>query len=494
MKKWMLGSVLLAMVACGQPQQAVLAPSNQQLQAEAANSVALSSNTAALLQAGPVVLTATPSAGFTPSKVEFYSGTTRVAVITTAPYVYSLNLTSTNNGIKSFTAKAYDAAGVSVSSAVLNVNVAIGAAVTLSSSASTVYQAQTLKLTAAPSVGFTPSKVEFYSGTTMIASVTAAPFVYNLALTAANNGAKSFSSKAYAATTLAATSAIVPVSIQIGTDTTPPTLELLTSGSTITSSGPLTLTANATDDVGVTKVEFYSGTTLVGTDTTAPYSYSLNLTSANNGYKTFVAKAYDASGNVRTVSSNVSVTIDTANTLLLKSVEVAQTHVVPASGKNITTANGTTRNLHMVAKRDVLVLIDFAVTPTAPVLEVWLGNTKQGELPLGTPATLPSNEPGALAPFSTSKYWANIPAQWVYPGLRVIVRDGTNYAATTTIKVGAPSTFNVYSLPFYLFGATESLIPFSQTAAPDATTQTELIAKWPVATLNAVNHPAGKIQ
>jgi fibronectin type 3 domain-containing protein len=83
------------------------------------------------------------------------------------------------------------------------------------------------------------------------------------------------------------------------------------SGTTLTSS-PVTITANATDDVGVTKVEFYDGTTLIATDTTAPYSATWN-TSSLSGSRTLSAKAYDSANHV-TTSGSVTVTVSNTPT------------------------------------------------------------------------------------------------------------------------------------------------------------------------------------
>jgi hypothetical protein len=64
----------------------------------------------------------------------------------------------------------------------------------------------------------------------------------------------------------------------------------------------VTLSANVTDNLGITKVEFYDGTTLLNSDTASPYSYSWATTSATGGPHTLTAKAYDTGGNI--VSSN----------------------------------------------------------------------------------------------------------------------------------------------------------------------------------------------
>ncbi|MGW0822594.1 glycoside hydrolase family 48 protein [Streptomyces sp. NPDC002845] len=57
---------------------------------------------------------------------------------------------------------------------------------------------------------------------------------------------------------------------------------------------PLAATAAAADDATITRVEFYDDTTLLGTDTTAPYTHS--ATGLAVGSHSLVAKAYDSLG------------------------------------------------------------------------------------------------------------------------------------------------------------------------------------------------------
>jgi hypothetical protein len=78
-------------------------------------------------------------------------------------------------------------------------------------------------------------------------------------------------------------------------------------GSTL--SGTINLSASASDNVGVTKVDFYCDSTVVGTATTSPYSVSWNTTSAANGSHTLLAKAYDGAGNSAS-SASITVTIN----------------------------------------------------------------------------------------------------------------------------------------------------------------------------------------
>lgn len=89
-----------------------------------------------------------------------------------------------------------------------------------------------------------------------------------------------------------------------GGDTTAPTVSASESGT----SGTIALSATASDNVGVTKVEFYVDNALIATDTSAPYSTSLDSTTLTNASHSLIAKAYDAAGNVGT-SSMVAFTI-----------------------------------------------------------------------------------------------------------------------------------------------------------------------------------------
>ncbi len=88
-----------------------------------------------------------------------------------------------------------------------------------------------------------------------------------------------------------------------------PTVSLTSPANNTTITGTINITANATDNVGVTKVEFYKGSEKIGEDTTSPYSISWNSSSTANGAYNLTAKAYDAANNIG-VSSAVSITVD----------------------------------------------------------------------------------------------------------------------------------------------------------------------------------------
>ncbi|MBP8196367.1 MAG: M4 family metallopeptidase [Deltaproteobacteria bacterium] len=131
-------------------------------------------------------------------------------------------------------------------------------------------------------------------------------------------------------------------------DTVAPTVSLTapTAGSTLT--GSVTVSANATDNVGVASVDFYAGTTLIGTDTTSPYSLSWNTTGVANGAYTLTAKAKDGAGNVGT-STGVAVTVSNSGG------GTTQNEAEPNGSfnqGNVVSTSGTTVNAYISSTTD----------------------------------------------------------------------------------------------------------------------------------------------
>ena len=93
-----------------------------------------------------------------------------------------------------------------------------------------------------------------------------------------------------------------------GGDTVPPTVSITSPASGATVSGSLAVTANASDDVGVTRVDVFVDGTLAGSDATAPYSVTVDTTTLSNGSHAISAKAFDAANNAGT-SATVTVTV-----------------------------------------------------------------------------------------------------------------------------------------------------------------------------------------
>jgi len=93
-------------------------------------------------------------------------------------------------------------------------------------------------------------------------------------------------------------------------DTTPPTVSITAPTAGASVSGPLvTVTATASDNVGVAGVQFkVDGTNVGAEDTVSPYSIAWNSTTVTDGSHAITALARDGAGNT-TTSTTVNVTV-----------------------------------------------------------------------------------------------------------------------------------------------------------------------------------------
>ena len=92
-------------------------------------------------------------------------------------------------------------------------------------------------------------------------------------------------------------------------DTTSPTVSITSPSSGATVSATITVTASASDNVGVAGVQFLvDGANSGAEDSSSPYTRSLDTTTLSNGNHSLSAVARDAAGN-RTTSAAISVTV-----------------------------------------------------------------------------------------------------------------------------------------------------------------------------------------
>lgn len=177
----------------------------------------------------------------------------------------------------------------------------------------------------------------------------------------------------------------------------------------------------------------------------------------------------------------------------VQSIELAQTHVLPLNGKTWV-MTGATESIHFVGQRSALALVKLSKPyPVSPVLQGWLNGTLVGEVALNLPSALPRTEAGGVA-YATDRHSAVVPATWMRSGLQLSVRSASlGSSRLQAVSVGADMPVNLRILPFYLYGADDSDMPFAQASGPDATTINELFAKWPVSALNVGQHPAQRV-
>jgi regulation of enolase protein 1 (concanavalin A-like superfamily) len=166
----------------------------------------------------------------------------------------------------------------------------------------------TINATASDSDG-TISSVAFYQGSTLLGTDTSSPYSYTWSSVAA--GSYSLTARATDNGGAVTTSAAVNITVNTGTNN-PPTVSITSpaNGATFTAPASVTINATASDTDGtISSVAFYQGSTLLGTDTSSPYSYA--WTSVAAGSYSLTARATDNGGAV-TTSSAVNITVNPA--------------------------------------------------------------------------------------------------------------------------------------------------------------------------------------
>jgi len=152
------------------------------------------------------------------------------------------------------------------------------------------------------------AKVEFFVDSDLKGTATTSPYNITLDTVTLNKGNHTLVAKAHDTAGKIGTSTPVTFIVNNPTvDDKPPVISVSESGA----SGTITFNATATDNVGVTKVEFHVDNELKGTDTTSPYSMTLDSLTLSEGSHALVGKAYDAAGNIGT-SISVAFTVSNA--------------------------------------------------------------------------------------------------------------------------------------------------------------------------------------
>lgn len=149
-------------------------------------------------------------------------------------------------------------------------------------------------------------QVKFYVGSQLVGTKLSAPYSWTWDSRSVADGNQTLKAVAFDLAGNSAQSTIGAI-VKNTIDNTAPTVAITSPGnSTRLSGAKVTVNVSASDNIGVTKVELYVDGKLFGTDTSAAYSFSLNVKQLTSGTHTLQAKAYDAAGNV---SSSTPVTV-----------------------------------------------------------------------------------------------------------------------------------------------------------------------------------------
>src|SRR5207245_1631430 len=233
------------------------------------------------------------------------------ARVTVAPYSLSWTTTTASDGAHTLTAVARDAAGNTATSAAVSLTVANDTTPPTISliapvAGATVAGTVTISASATDNVGVVGAQF-MLDGANLGAEVTTAPYATSWNTALASAGAHILTAVARDAAGNTATAVVV--SVTVFNDTTPPTVSMTAPSTGATVSGTITVSADATDNVGVVGVQFkLDGVNLGAEVTIAPYTLSWNTGTASNGLHTLTAVARDAAGN-STASAGVSVTV-----------------------------------------------------------------------------------------------------------------------------------------------------------------------------------------
>ena len=229
---------------------------------------------------------------------------------TAAPYSIPWDTRTASNGSHTLVAIARDLLGITYSSnpvtvTVFNDTTPPAVAVTSPASGATIAGTTAISATATDNVGV--AGVQFkVDGANVGAEDTTAPYSVPWNTASAASGPHTVSAVARDAAGNVTTSASVAVTV----DNIAPTIAMTAPASGSTVAGTLSVSANASDNLGVAGVQFkLDGANLGAEDTSAPYSISWNTTGASGGSHTLTALARDAAGNV-TTSGSVVVTVD----------------------------------------------------------------------------------------------------------------------------------------------------------------------------------------
>ncbi|MDD2580823.1 MAG: Ig-like domain-containing protein, partial [Desulfuromonadaceae bacterium] len=143
------------------------------------------------------------------------------------------------------------------------------------------------------------TKVEFYANNVLQATDTASPYSFSWNTASGADGSYSLSTRAYDAAGNVGQSAAVNVNVKNAVvDTIAPAVSVTSPTANSTVKGTLCAAVAASDNIGVTKVEYYVNSSLIKAVTASPFGYCMDTTLVSNGNYSMYVNAYDAAGNV----------------------------------------------------------------------------------------------------------------------------------------------------------------------------------------------------
>ncbi len=262
---------------------------------------------------GAVTISANATDNVAVAQVEFLVDGVVLATDSAAPYSTTWDTDLVAVGTHVLTARATDLSSNVGTSAPVTVTVAPPpdttppvVSITAPADGSTVSGIVTISANATDNVAV--AQVEFLVDGVVLATDSVAPYSVTWDTDLVASGSHVLTARATDPSSNVGTSAPVTVTVGAPPDTTPPVVSITapTNGSTV--SGVVTISANATDNVAVTQVEFLVNGVSLATDSAAPYSAVWDTSLVADGTYVLTARASDPSGNVGT-SAPISVSV-----------------------------------------------------------------------------------------------------------------------------------------------------------------------------------------
>ena len=178
--------------------------------------------------------------------------------------------------------------------------------ISISSSSSTYPTGSNIVIQATASDNGTISKVDFYNGTNLLFSDNSGPYTHTISN--AIDPIYSISAKVYDDCGEITTSNMLSITTFAPdpcAGNTPPTISISSSSSSYVRGTSFTINANASDNGTISKVDFYNGTSLIFSDSMAPYTHT--ILNALDPLYSISAKVYDDCGAI-TTSNTLSIT------------------------------------------------------------------------------------------------------------------------------------------------------------------------------------------
>ncbi|MEZ5919441.1 MAG: Ig-like domain-containing protein [Alphaproteobacteria bacterium] len=170
------------------------------------------------------------------------------------------------------------------------------AAIDNPSSGSTVAGAVVVSATANDNIGVT--KVDLYVNGAFYATDTSAPYSFAWDTASLGNADVTLAAHAYDAAGNKAVSSGVSVHVRNVVDTTPPVVTILDPANGATVSGRnTTISASATDNLGVSSMRLFIDGSLVASSSSGSLSYNWNLRKVSDGTHSILIEATDAAAN-----------------------------------------------------------------------------------------------------------------------------------------------------------------------------------------------------